>query len=543
MNFKSEKIVPAVTILIIIAGTLLRLDIAIKPIGNLFYATLYDDSFYSLQIARNIADGKGFTFDGVTPTDGFQPLFVFIMVPVYKFFTDPSGVTPVRICMIFQALLSLITGFLIYRFIKDRLGDAAGIAALFAWMLDPHIIRETMNGLETGLASFFVVLATILYVKKLVETDQATIKSGALLGVILGFGILARLDVGLFALAIGMDTLYRSAKRGGQEGRGLFKAILTASIAAFIVAGPWFLYIRSAFGNFMPASGKAIRFISQAFGDWFVSSPWGLVSQTPPVDVDAGKIPSWFYLGSFKEALEGSLEGVPFLWGMVGVIGFACISVVLSIFAFKSKTLETVKDKISSLRFLLIAYLILLAVYSFYVFGQHYFRRYFFPYASLLGVILICITVKYLSERLPNFKVKAVVAVISAIICLAATFTETRRLHTRGLVSEYYAAAIGIKDNTEPDAVIGAFQAGTIGYFSGRKTVNLDGVVDSGSLEAMKNNRIDLYVRKRNVDYIADFQPIIDKLFIARSSKPDSLESGYVKVAEIGRFIIYKRAP
>ena len=51
---------------------------------------LYDDSFYAFQIARNIAGGQGATFDGVHPTNGFQPLYVAILVPIYLLFgSDP----------------------------------------------------------------------------------------------------------------------------------------------------------------------------------------------------------------------------------------------------------------------------------------------------------------------------------------------------------------------------------------------------------------------------------------------------------------------
>ena len=49
---------------------------------------LYDDSFYAFQIARNIAGGHGPTFDGVNLTNGFQPLYVAMLVPVFVLFCD-----------------------------------------------------------------------------------------------------------------------------------------------------------------------------------------------------------------------------------------------------------------------------------------------------------------------------------------------------------------------------------------------------------------------------------------------------------------------
>ncbi|HXV23893.1 MAG TPA: hypothetical protein VED46_06515, partial [Alphaproteobacteria bacterium] len=39
---------------------------------------LVEDAYYSLSVARNLADGKGFTVDGEQLTNGVQPLFTII---------------------------------------------------------------------------------------------------------------------------------------------------------------------------------------------------------------------------------------------------------------------------------------------------------------------------------------------------------------------------------------------------------------------------------------------------------------------------------
>jgi hypothetical protein len=41
-----------------------------------------DDAFYYLVIARNVAAGHGFTMDQISPTNGFQPLWLWLLVPV-----------------------------------------------------------------------------------------------------------------------------------------------------------------------------------------------------------------------------------------------------------------------------------------------------------------------------------------------------------------------------------------------------------------------------------------------------------------------------
>ena len=49
------------------------------------YLTLtVDDSYYYLQIARHLAAGDGFTFDGLNPTNGFHPLWLLLLSLIAK---------------------------------------------------------------------------------------------------------------------------------------------------------------------------------------------------------------------------------------------------------------------------------------------------------------------------------------------------------------------------------------------------------------------------------------------------------------------------
>ena len=42
-----------------------------------------DDAAYYFKIAQNAGAGKGLTFDGINRTNGFQPLWLSILVPVF----------------------------------------------------------------------------------------------------------------------------------------------------------------------------------------------------------------------------------------------------------------------------------------------------------------------------------------------------------------------------------------------------------------------------------------------------------------------------
>lgn len=59
--------------------------------------------------------------------------------------------------------------------------------------------------------------------------------------------------------------------------------------------------------------------------------------------------------------------------------------------------------------------------------------------------------------------------------------------------------------NTDPDARIGSFNSGIIGYYSDRTVVNLDGVVNNEAAAAIRINQLLRHIRQMNIEYVVDF--------------------------------------
>ncbi|MEM9212517.1 MAG: hypothetical protein AAGA63_13625, partial [Pseudomonadota bacterium] len=51
-----------------------------------FYA--FDDAFYYVEIARRLWEDGAFSFDGLTETNGFHPLWLFLQAPIFAIETD-----------------------------------------------------------------------------------------------------------------------------------------------------------------------------------------------------------------------------------------------------------------------------------------------------------------------------------------------------------------------------------------------------------------------------------------------------------------------
>ena len=92
---------------ITIVGFGLRLAVLLRPIGVIDKLFVPDDTYYTLTIARSIANGHGPTVDGHTLTSGFQALLGFLMVPVYWLTDNPD--TALRIDLALLVVVDTLT--------------------------------------------------------------------------------------------------------------------------------------------------------------------------------------------------------------------------------------------------------------------------------------------------------------------------------------------------------------------------------------------------------------------------------------------------
>ncbi len=82
-KIKVDNIFEKIQYLPLIPGTILFFTtIYLYSVDKIFFLRyLVDDAFYYFIIAENVLRGQFFTFDGITTTNGFHPLWVFIIAP------------------------------------------------------------------------------------------------------------------------------------------------------------------------------------------------------------------------------------------------------------------------------------------------------------------------------------------------------------------------------------------------------------------------------------------------------------------------------
>src|SRR5258708_8456213 len=263
--------------------------LVLRPAAHVYDMPQTEDGYYALSVARNLAEGHGLTIDGVHLTNGFQPRLTMLEAGGLRG-AKGDEIVAMRLVTALGWLFHIAGAVLIGLIARDawpaRYGDTerqlrAGLAA-FLYLAAPLMLNHAYNGLETGSVLFFYAAAA-----RWMQTGRD--RSGAGLagfGVLIGLLVLARIDAGFVAAALGLNELRRAAKRG------LIHALARGAVlggVALVVSSPWWLYNTVYFGSPMPTSGTAqqawaLEWLRLEHAEWAL--PVVLVPRTfppPPV--------------------------------------------------------------------------------------------------------------------------------------------------------------------------------------------------------------------------------------------------------------------
>jgi hypothetical protein len=500
---------PAVAALLAL-GLAVRLLVAWQPLE--FHAAkgaIIDDAFYSLNIARHLAGGEGLTFDGENPTNGFQPLYVFIMAPVFRLF-PADRILPVHVALTILALAGAATGLFIFRIAKRRWGADAGIFALALYAFSPYAVESCQNGLETAIVGLLWMAVLDHYLGRL-QPGESTLSDRLILASLLALAVFTRIDGGILAVAVAADYLIFT----NRPLKVRFREIALIAAVVLLIYLPWAAFNLFRFGSVLPRSGEAVRFLAQCFGDW------GMSVKIEPFD--PGHPPLKFFLGNLIYSMGSLYRGQLFfpasplayylnlffegggaesVFSQVVIV--ACLASGIALSRYRERGLDVVFISLG----------LMVAAYSFYAFGNWFFHRYYYPVS--LGLLLLGAGIFHrLWNRLrAEFRLWAAIglAVLFAII-----FYRTSQISfgvaTDDKIQIYLEAARELNKTVPPEGRVGVFQAGTMGYFSDRKVINLDGVVNHEALVALEDRKLLAYLRRQKIDYVTDHAAIIQMLF------------------------------
>ena len=167
----------------------------------------------------------------------------------------------------------------------------------------------------------------------------------------------------------------------------------------------------------------------------------------------------------------------------------------------------------------LVAYAALtVAAYSFWIFGNWFYPRYYYT-LGFLTILLVSIAVGRLFALL-RARRRAVVALATGLTLLVSSgfLAHWRTLVRRQAGCGYYNVASWIGTHVPEQVTVGAFQSGVLGYFLRQRVINLDGVVNRDALDALQREEIFEYVRQQRIGVVADWEWVVE-VSLVRNSK------------------------
>jgi len=445
-----------------LVGLGVRLILAWLPIEVLISRTLPDDAFIYFVISRNIAAGLGATFDGLHPTNGFHPLWALLTTPIFLF--SKSGDLPVHLALSLGAVCDALAGglsaLLINRLTPNRV---AGEWTLALYLFNPRVIQESINGLETSLEMLALVGCLAAWFWAMAQ--PADKKRAAVFGLTLGITVLARSDLAIIVGLMGLVYAFRSR-------RALVTSALAALMALLVVA-PWFVWSQVRVGTWVQSSGVAIPSLVAAR------------IQSSPNSTFLWDSLLWPVINfSLRDALI--YPGVAFLAALVGL---------LLVRWPNRSAMGIARPSINLNRGLWVPLVGALLIVGVHTFIRWYPRGWYFvplawAWALLAGPLLAAGLATPFGRRY-----SLVITVVLGLIIVAQVIKMMGEPEYRSQ-SDMRAGAAWLVENVAPGETVGAFNAGIYAYFSERRVLNLDGLVDWGAITARQ--------QKRLLDYFAD---------------------------------------
>jgi hypothetical protein len=489
-----------------------------RPGTAVFSTPLTEDGFYSLAVARNIADGVGITVDGRQPTNGFQPLFTFAEAGAYAL-ARGDGPLAVRLVIALSWLIYLATAWLVGALAADAAPDTGPVRALRRWLAmllyggGFLTFMHHFNGLETGCVMLLYALAGRAYQTGMLERRGGPPALGALLGLL----VLTRIDAAIFVAAMAAWQVARHWRADPQ--RALWRGGAIA-LAAFVVSSPWWAYNAIEFGSLMPTSGTAQQ-------EWGLSERrirwvfWALGASSLPT----------LWLGRFDELFH---DGILLSLLRALVIGLLAVLIVRA--WRRAPPLVGPDDAVARARrtlefaaVLAIAVAVLALYYGFSFIAYWFYYRYLFPVA-LLASVAIAWWAAPIALRRPGWT-----GAVLALLCAPTLISVVMAEHGRTLhVETVYWEQLALIGEQVPDTdYVAAGQAGTLGYFRER-VVNVDGKVNREAIPYQA--RMWDYLAQRDVRWFADWPFYVEKYL-----GPDPERHGWHRVGQKGYWQLWHR--
>ena len=444
-----------------------------------------DDASYYLQPALNFVTGYGSSFDGVNPTNGYQPLWFGTLVAFLKFL--PLG--QMSLSDIWYAALLLqaaIAGAFTacFCYFLNRFTQSPALAVLFGFAPILLIPDRILNLLETPLQLLILSIVLIQLFNLLERPAYEDFRERLLLlGISVGLLFLARTD-GIFMLPALLLPFWIKFRRN-------LRRLSWFAVPVLVIMGGYMALNYLHFGVLMPVSG-AVK----------LDSFYRVLVQHP----------GWDFV----------LEKLRFIFGPYE-IGNPPVKILIQLFAFLTPLyliVRQVRGRILSNRQLILLGLgtFLLLKYLAYTTIYHNWRAnsyWYWVVDVVIWVVIAAAVARYYLARSKGADYGAIgrrtvpvvmgLAIIASVVIGSGTRAREPVKPVRDTSVLLDLADFVASHEYFADKKLGAYNAGILGYFGGRQLANLDGLVNSPEFARLITaGRRDAYIQE-NIDILVEY--------------------------------------
>lgn len=415
-----------------------------------------DDAYYYLVIAGNAAAGHGFTMDRISPTNGFQPLWMWILVPIARL----AGGDANRLLLVVQGVcvaIFAVAGGLLCGLLRARVGRIPALVAGLL-LLFPRIENAALSGMEAALVLLIFAALIIEALRSGALWNPEPRASDARTGALVGLLMLARLDSVFVALTlaawVGVQGLARAEGTIAERLLRTARKGLVVFWPAVVLLVPYLAWNRLEFGHFVPISGTLkTSFPVAGFNPRHMNAEHVVL-----LALALGGIGVEIRRGARSDPLVRLLSALS-----LGVALHALYAVVFMRWGVLS-----------------------------------------WHFAGLIpaGTVGAALLARAVERRLPRAIVAAGMVGLTVLQILALGFSISRLGHTFTIGAR--EAGEWVAANLPPDAVIGMKDSGIFSYFAKRRVMNLDGLANSFEFaEAVCGGRMEDFVLDHGVAFIS----------------------------------------
>lgn len=223
----------------------------IVPVDYLIKFTS-DDTYFYLKTALNFSLGNGSSFDGINPTNGYHPLWFFIISMLYKILISSninSEISLFKVVFVITSLISafsLIVLYKIFSFNDDQKSFKLPFYASALTLIPLNLFY--LIGMEVQIFTL-IFLSVIYFFLRLVKNSFNNHRDKYLLCSLFALLFLARVDLYWYVVtAIVVFTFYSY--------RNKLKEVLNILIPSLLVFLAYVILSKIIFGTLYPISSK-----------------------------------------------------------------------------------------------------------------------------------------------------------------------------------------------------------------------------------------------------------------------------------------------